>query len=184
MTCKELEKLLSSYIEGELGEADRSMVEEHLRACPTCSLLLAGLEEARQALRSFPELEVSEDLKAKLYAIPAKKKRFRLKLKLSLDFLLQPSLQPVFAAASVFMILVSAYFFHPNRTAIEKSISRSLHLGYSQAEKIFARADMWIDRLNGYKDNVILTLKESQLLGGKENNSLQEEETLWKKKSS
>jgi hypothetical protein len=184
MTCDRIEELLASYLEEELGAAERSIVEEHLKTCPSCSLLLAGLKDARGALRGFPELEVSESLRSRLYAIPEGKKRSRFRIKFSLDFLLQPSLQPVFAAATVFMILVSFYLFHPDKKAIDRSIDRNLHLGYSQAEKLYAKAGSWADRLKAYKDNILVSIKDWNILGGNEDKTLKEEESLWKKKSS
>ncbi|MBM3285132.1 MAG: hypothetical protein FJY81_04605 [Candidatus Aminicenantes bacterium] len=184
MTCKRFEELLSSYVEGELGAAERSLVEEHLKTCPSCPLLLAALDRTRQALRSFPELEISPSLKSRLYVIPEKKKQPRPGFTLSLDFLLRPSLQPVFAAATAFMILFSFYLFHPNKAAIDKSIDRNLHLGYSQAEKLYARAGFWADRLNAYKDNILVSIKEWNILGGNENETSIEEESPWKKRSS
>ena len=184
MTCDRIEELLASYLEEELGPAERSFVEEHLKTCPSCSLLLAGLRDAQAVLRGFPELEVSEDLRSKLYAIPETKKRLRFRLKFSQDFLLQPSLQPVFAAATVFMILVSFYLFHPNKKAIDRSIDRNFHLGYSQVEKLYAKAGSWADRLKAYKDNILVSIKEWNLLGGNGDQTLKEEESLWKKRSS
>jgi len=184
MTCDRIEELLSSYLEEELDAAARNRVEEHLKTCASCSSLLAGLKEAQAALRTFPELEVSQGLKSKLYAIPEEKKPSRFRLKISLDFLLQPSLQPVFAAATVFMILVSFYVFNPNKKAIDRSIDRNLHLGYSQVEKLYAKAGSWADRLNAYKDNILVSIKEWNILGGNENETSIEEGTPWKKRSS
>ncbi len=184
MACDRIEELLASFLEEELGPAERSFVEEHLKTCPSCSLLLAGLREVKGAFHGFPEVEVSEGLKSKLYAIPEEKKSSRFRLKLSLDFLLQPSLQPVFAAATVFMILVSFYVFNPNKKAIDRSIDRNLHLGYSQVEKLYARAGSWADRLKAYKDNFLVSIKEWNLLGGNEDQTLKEEESPWKKRAS
>jgi hypothetical protein len=184
MTCDRIEELLASYLEEELGATERSFVEEHLKTCPSCSLLLAGLRDAQEALRGLPELEVSEDLRSKLYAIPERKKRFKFRLKFSLDFLVRPSLQPVFAAATVFMILVSFYLFNPNKKAIDRSIDRNLHLGYSQVEKFYAKAGSWADRLKAYKDDILASIKDLNILGGNEDRTIQEEEFLWKKRSS
>ncbi|MGQ9672758.1 MAG: anti-sigma factor family protein [Candidatus Aminicenantales bacterium] len=187
MTCERIGELLGSYIDGEVGADERNFIEAHLKSCSRCSLLLASLERVRLTLASFPEIEVRADLKSRLYAIPEKRKRSKLKLKLSLDFLLRPSLQPVFAAATVFMILISFYLFHPNRATIDRSIDRNLHLGYSQVEKFFARAGIWVDQLNAYKDNLLVSLKEWNILGGNEEKTSPtsfEEESPWKKRSS
>ncbi len=184
MTCETVEKLLPAYVEGELAAAEKNLVEEHLRSCPACSLLLADLEATCLTLRNFPELEISADLQAKLYAIPSMKKHLKFKLRLSLDFLVQPSLQPILAAATVLLVLFSFYFFNPSRPAIDRSIDRQLHLGYSQVEKLLARAGQLAGRLNAYKENILVSIKEWNLLGGGENSANHEEESSWKKRPS
>ena len=70
MTCEKFEKLLPLHVEGELDEAERDIVEDHLKLCPGCSLLITSLEELYQTLHNLPELEISTDLKSRLYAIP------------------------------------------------------------------------------------------------------------------
>lgn len=36
MACQQLDELLSAYVDGELGRADRKRVKAHIAACPTC----------------------------------------------------------------------------------------------------------------------------------------------------
>ncbi len=162
MTCDRMEELLSPYLEGELGDEDRRLVALHLEVCPDCRRLLAALTETRAALSGFPELEVSESLRARLLAIPEKKKR----LPLALDFLLRPSLQPVFATAAVFMTLVSFYLFGPYKTAIDRTIDRKLHHGYSQVERLYVKAGSFRDRLEDRKDNLIVSIKNLEIFSG------------------
>ncbi len=155
MNCECMEELLSLYAEGEASSEERLQVEEHLNSCPSCADLLLALSEARASLRAIPELEVSTELRARLYAIPKRRKRFSF----SLDFLLKPSLQPALTVATIFLTLVSFYFFNPNKKLIDRAIDRQLHLGYSKVEKIYAKAGSVTDSLGSYKDTVLGSLK-------------------------
>lgn len=172
MACERIEKFFSSYLEGELGTEEKNLVESHLQSCPDCALLLAALQDARQALGAIPELEVSENLLARLYAMPEKKRRFSF----SRDFLLKPSLQPVFAAATAFLLMISLYLFNPNKKYIDKTIDQKIHLGYSQAEKIYVKAGSWLDRLDAYKDNLVVSVKNWKIFGGNNGQTIEKEE--------
>lgn len=165
MTCERTEELLSFYLEGEVAPEQAARIEAHLESCARCSQLLSFLKQTHQALAGFPELEPSKDLLSALYAIPEKKKK---RFSLSLDFLLRPSLQPILTAATVFLTLVSFYVFHPDKKFINRSIDRQIHLGYSQAEKLYAKAGSWADDLGVYKDNILTSLKEMKIFGGNE----------------
>jgi predicted anti-sigma-YlaC factor YlaD len=164
MKCEKIEELLSPYLENELSPEEKRLVEEHLESCKECRLLFSSLEEAQRSLSRFPELEVSERLSERLYSIPAKKKRFRL----SFDFLLRPSLQPILAAATVLLTLISFYAFNPNRKAIDKSIDRQFHLGLNKVEKLYAKAESFTSNLGEYKDDILTSLKNIKIFGGTE----------------
>lgn len=166
MKCEKIEELLSSYLENELSTEEKAGVKSHLQTCPRCSSLLSSLEEAHESLVGFPELEVSQDLLKRLHALPRKKRKFSL----GLDFFLRPSLQPVFAVATVFLILLSFYIFHPNKKHINSSIERQLHLGYSKIEKLYAKTGHFKEDLNAFKDNFLNSLQQrkAKLLGGNE----------------
>lgn len=164
MKCEKIEELLSPYLEDDLSPAEKKAVEEHLKTCQSCSDLLSFLAESQESLADFPQLEVSEDLLDRLFTIPSEKKRFNF----SLDFLLRPSLQPIFAAATILMIIVSFYLFHPNKRSIDKSIDRHAHLGYSKIERIYAKAESFTDSLGAYKDSILVSLKDVNPFGGNE----------------
>ena len=166
MECKTIEDLLSPYLEDELTLEERQTMEEHLRSCQSCAELLSFMEEARTSLATLPELEVSEDLTKKLYDLPQKKKKFSLVF----DFLLRPSLQPVMAAATVLLVVVSFYMFHPNRSAIDRALERQLHIGYSKVEKLYAEAESITHSLNEYKDNLLVSIKKLKPFIGNEDN--------------
>jgi len=155
MNCEKIEELLSPYLENEVSLEEKAEVENHLKICGSCSALFSFLKETTASLADFPELEPGRDLLSRLYAIPIKKKKFRF----NLDFLLKPSLQPVLAVASVFLILFSFYFFNPDRKYINQSISRQFHRGYSQLEKLYAKTGTLTDNLGAYKDDFLVSLK-------------------------
>lgn len=160
MACDKIEELLTAYADGELGPDERAVVERHLEACPDCAGLLAALRTADAALARFPEVEPPADLSEKLYAIPARR-RFRL----GLDVLLRPALQPALAAAAVFLTLFTFYLFSPAKAQINKAVSRQFHLGYSQVEKLYAKAGSLTDSLGGFADDVLVSLKKINPLG-------------------
>jgi len=160
MLCDRIEELLSAYLERELGIQDHKTVEDHLKTCPDCRSLLVYMQETRKALADFPELEVSENLQSRLYAIPEAKKRFRFKL----DFFMRPSIQPILAAATILLTLFSFYAFNPNRDQINKSINRQLHLGISKVERLYARAESFTNQLTGYKDELLVSMKNINIL--------------------
>jgi len=166
MKCEKIEKLLSPYLEDELSQEEKKTVENHLEMCPNCSSLLSFIKEAKNSLSEFPELEVSDSLLERLHALPNKKKKF----KLGLDFFLRPSFQPVFAVASIFLILLSFYFFNPDKNLINKSIDRQIHLGYSKIEKLYTKAGSYKGNLTALKDNFLDSFKQKKtnLLGGGE----------------
>ncbi len=167
MKCKKIEQLLSPYLEDELNPEEKGAVTNHLKTCENCSLLFSLMEETKESLADFPELEVSENLLDRLYSIPSKKKKFKLRLP-NFDFLVRPSLQPVLTVATIMLIMISFYFFGPNKNSIDKSISRKIHIGYSKIERLYAKAESFTASLGEHKDNILVSLKNIKLLGGTE----------------
>ena len=164
MICERIEELLSAFLEGELSQADKALVESHLAGCPDCTALLAVMRRTQQALAAIPELEVSPSLQARLAAIPERKKKFSF----SFDFVLKPALQPVFAAATIFMTLLSFYLFNPDKKYIDRAIDQKIHSGYSQVEKLYAKAGSFTDRLGDTAESVFVSVKSWKIFGGKE----------------
>jgi hypothetical protein len=164
MRCEPIEELLSAFLEGELSPAEKAMVEGHLADCPDCRSLLGDLRRTQQALAGFPEAEVSPVLKTRLAAIPERKKKFSL----TFDFVLKPSLQPVFAAGAIFMTLLSFYLFNPNKKAIDRTIDLKIHSSYSQVEKLYSQAGSFTDRLEDTANNILGSVKSWKVFGGNE----------------
>lgn len=161
MECERIENLLSSYLEGDLTSEDRLAVEEHLRSCADCADLFGLLREAQESLIDFPQAKMSEALLERLYDIPHRKRKFRF----SLDFLVRPSLQPYLAAATIFLTVLSFYAFNPEKSAIDKSINRQVHQGYSKIGKLYSEAETFTSSLGEYKDNILETIKRKQPFG-------------------
>ncbi len=164
MRCELIEELLSAYLEDELDQEEKRAVKEHLKTCKNCSLLFSYIKKTRESLTGFPEVEVSENLLDRLYSIPGKKKRF----KLSFDFRVRPSLQPILAGAMGILMLLSTYFLNSDKILINKSIIRQIHLSYSKVGKLYARAETFVDALGEHKDNILVSIKNIKILGGKE----------------
>lgn len=161
MNCEKIQELLSPYIEDELSDEENRDVEKHLQGCSSCRMLLVSLKEAREAMGAFPQLEVSERLMSQLYGLPHRKKRFEF----SFDFLVRPSLQPILAAATIVLTLVSFYFFSPNKAQIDKSINRQIHLGYSEIERLYAKAESLATNIGEYKNNILISLQNLNPFG-------------------
>jgi predicted anti-sigma-YlaC factor YlaD len=155
MQCEHIEELLSPYLENELSLEQKQTVTAHLEACSDCRDLLSLMQEVSTSLTAFPEVEVSGELQNRLYAIPEKKTRFRL----NLDFLIRPSLQPIMAAATVMLTVVSFYAFNPSRGDINKAVEKQFHTGYQKIGKLYAQAESFTNSLAGQKDILIDTLK-------------------------
>ena len=155
MGCERIEQLLSPYLEDELSQEERLTVEEHLHTCAACIELLSLMRDTRESLASFPEVDLSESLVEKLYDLPQKRK----KLSFVKDFLLRPSFQPIMAAATVLLVVVSFYAFHPDRSAINRSIERQYKIGISKVEKLYAEAESITHSLGKFKDNLLVSIK-------------------------
>jgi hypothetical protein len=164
MACEKIQDLMSPYLDGELTPEEKAAVEAHLSSCRECAELLSLLMVATESLAAFPEVEPAPDLKAKLYAIPDRKKKFRI----GLDFLVKPALQPVLAAATILLIIFSFYMFGPYKKDIDKTVNRQIHRGYSQVEKLYAKAGSVTDNLGAYANDIFVSLKKINPLGKNE----------------
>lgn len=62
MNCKDLEELLSAYVDGELSRTQREFIEEHLSGCADCRETLAQFEAAGRQLSSLRETQITPDI--------------------------------------------------------------------------------------------------------------------------
>ena len=140
MTCERIEELLSAFLEGELAAAERAEVEGHLAACADCAELAALMRAEIAAAAAFPEIEPSPELLAGLYAIPETRREKKRFLQPLFDWLGRPALQPAYAAATGFLIVLSFVLFHPEGRGIRKAIDVQFHRGVGTVEKLYADA--------------------------------------------
>ena len=140
MTCERIEELLSAYLEGDLAAAERAEVEGHLAACADCAELAALMREAMAAAAAWPDVEPSPELLAGLYAIPETRREKKRFLQPLFDWLGRPTLQPAYAAATGFLIVLSFVLFHPEGRGIRKAIDVQFHRGVGTVEKLYADA--------------------------------------------
>jgi hypothetical protein len=164
MGCERIEELLSPYLENELTQEERQTVDTHILACSDCAELLSLMKQTTESLASFPEVEVSDNLIEKLCGLPQKRKKFHFVK----DFLLRPAYQPVLAAATILLVFVSFYAFHPERSAINRSVERQFKIGFSKVEKLYAEAGSITQTLGEYKDSFLVSIKNLKPFRGNE----------------
>jgi hypothetical protein len=96
MKCENIKELLSAYVDSELTDTQRNLVEEHLAGCADCRAILADYTEVRKQLLSLqetpplPDVEEATMTKIKMVRAPAKLRRW---------------LRPALVAASIIIIL-------------------------------------------------------------------------------
>jgi anti-sigma factor RsiW len=61
MRCKDIQKRLSAFQDGELGPRERDLIAGHLKECQSCQGELAKLERAWVALEGLPEIQPEPD---------------------------------------------------------------------------------------------------------------------------
>ena len=67
MQCEEVRPRLEAYIDGELAEAERVLLREHLTSCAACSPEAAALERLRDNIRqSTPDYHVPAELRSQI----------------------------------------------------------------------------------------------------------------------
>ena len=168
MTCERIEELLSAYLEGDLAAAEKAEVEAHLAGCAECSGLAALMREALAAAAAFPEVEPSPELLAGLYAIPETRRAKRRLLQPLFDWLARPALQPVYAAATGLLIVLSFVLFHPEGRGIRKAIDVQFHRGVGTVEKLYADAGGLKGEIKAVSANVVKSFNTLGLLKGDE----------------
>ncbi len=74
MRCKEYEKMLVAYLDGELGPAENTGVAQHLKECPQCEAETVELAVLHKAISAGKDIDPSADFDAGLRAKLAKTK--------------------------------------------------------------------------------------------------------------
>ena len=68
LTCREVVELLSDYLDGALGPAERARVDAHLETCPECTAYLAQLRTTIGALGRLREQDIPKPIRARFVA--------------------------------------------------------------------------------------------------------------------
>jgi anti-sigma factor RsiW len=168
MTHERFEELLSAYLEGGLAAAEKAEVEAHLAGCAECAGLAALMRETLAAAAAFPEVEPSPELLAGLYAIPEMRPAKKRLLQPVFDWLARPALQPVYAAATGLLIVLSFVLFHPEGRGIRKAIDVQFHRGIGTVEKLYADAGGLKGEIKAVSANVVKSFNTLGLLKGDE----------------
>jgi anti-sigma factor (TIGR02949 family) len=66
--CEVVRPLLTLYADGDISEADREKVEEHIAMCEDCKEELEGERKLKELLHSLPEVEAPRYLRQRIYA--------------------------------------------------------------------------------------------------------------------
>lgn len=66
MKCKDIQRRLSAYQDGELKPKEQEKVARHLRDCRACQVEFARLERVWQALEGLPEIHPDLDFYGQL----------------------------------------------------------------------------------------------------------------------
>jgi len=61
MKCKDIQKRLSAYQDGELKPKEQERIAKHLRDCRACQAEFARLERVWQVLEGLPEIQPDPD---------------------------------------------------------------------------------------------------------------------------
>ncbi len=71
MYCKDCVELLSDYVDGLLGEEQRSDLEEHLSYCPPCVTFVRTFKATSRVARHELSSEMPDEVGARLHAFLA-----------------------------------------------------------------------------------------------------------------
>jgi hypothetical protein len=71
-SCQHVELFLQDYLDGSLLPSQREVLEDHIRACPSCRALLTDLRRLDEGFLDLPEVEGPEGLTERILgAVPA-----------------------------------------------------------------------------------------------------------------
>jgi anti-sigma factor RsiW len=68
MTCQELVELITDYLDGTLGQSDRSRFEAHLQTCSGCTAYIDQMRSTIRLLGKLSEESISADARYELLA--------------------------------------------------------------------------------------------------------------------
>jgi anti-sigma factor RsiW len=66
LSCRELVRLVTDYLEGELPERDRRRFEQHIRRCDGCTTYLQQMRETIELLGGLSEESIDSRARDKM----------------------------------------------------------------------------------------------------------------------
>jgi predicted anti-sigma-YlaC factor YlaD len=143
--CKEIESLLSAYLENELSTAESAKVAQHIASCPHCLTLKEKMEEILLKMSDLQE-EVPFFLKNRLFNIPeiSEKKKFAKIIYL-----------PKWLAAAVGTIILFLNLFY--FTNIFPPINREMHSAVGSIQTFVVKTGGWFEKIKESKDLLLFT---------------------------
>ncbi len=113
MKCEQAEELISSLIDDELSDPERSSIEGHLRDCPRCQRAYEWHQSLNSEIRTVSASVVAPvDLRQRILSDQrtTTKEAVSTKGRSKLILRLQPFLRPAFASALLVIVLISMFF--------------------------------------------------------------------------
>ena len=68
MTCQDLAQLVTDYLDGAMGPAERSSFERHLSLCPPCVRFVRQMRATVEATGRVPAEAITPEIEEKLLA--------------------------------------------------------------------------------------------------------------------
>ena len=143
--CKEIESLLSAYLENELSPAESAHVARQLAACPHCLNLKEKIEEILLKMSDLEE-EVPFFLKNRLFNIPEISEK-----KKSAKILYFPKW--LAAAVGTIILFLNLFYF----TNIFPSVNREMHVVVGSIETFVVQTGGWFEKIKESKDLFLFT---------------------------
>jgi len=143
--CKEIESLLSAYLENELSPEESVKIAQHLASCPHCLNLKEKIEEILPKLSDLQE-EVPFFLKNRLFNIPeiSEKKKFA-------KIIYFPKW--LAAAVGTIILFLNLFYF----TNIFPSVNREMHSVIGSIETFVVQTGGWFEKIKESKDLLLFT---------------------------
>jgi predicted anti-sigma-YlaC factor YlaD len=156
LKCKEIESMLSAYLENELSPAHSAIVARHLAACPRCLGLKEKIEEILLKISDLQE-EVPFFLKNRLFNIPeiSEKKKYA-------KIIYFPKWMA--AAVGTVILFLNLFYF----TNIFPAVNHEMHAVVGSIERFVVQTGGWFEKIKESKDLLLFTFFNRKPAASKE----------------
>lgn len=169
--CREIESLLSAYLENDLSKDEMENISEHLNGCSACLSKKEKMEEIILKLSDLQE-EVPFFLKNRLLNIPD-----MIEKKKPVKFLYFPKW--LAAAVGTIILFLNLFYF----TNIFPPVNREVHSLVSSIEKFIVKTGGWFEKVKESKELLFFTFfnkKSMEIKNDKESQNIADEKNLVK----